>query len=454
MAIKFKPLYCCEGCGIDYEDSDQVRIFFGIVKNGDETKEFIQSQKMFCLSCLPLALDFENKVPETVQIVDPKKALADAENLFEKQYEKILNKLAQDNYITFGIQDETSTQKEIRDIKAKLVEIERSLKFSITPTQESMEDQILREEARNFVKHGAQTIPEKEFKETIKTFIENQESLPADWPSPSELVGKEDLNSLKHGDELTEKYVEHITSPEDPQETPVEGEVVSVNGEYIEPQTTSQEPETTTENINSETEEDAFESIGGDHGKYLILRLIDNEVTERKFAQKNGYKDTKDLREACGLISLIGLYYSTNRYSNEQNKGLHQPTVKIINKMLFGIPNIIEQKVWINDNFALIEKELFEDIIIPVTYKENSIEFPEKKTDVLEKSKEILNNKQLKKFVNEAINDLKETKSDEYERQETGFRDLQRRSKETEKTITTSTQKKHFSKKDIGDEYL
>jgi len=459
MGVKFKPLYSCDGCGEDHEDPDKVRIFESIVKSGDESKQYIKSG-MFCLSCIPLALDFENKVPETVQIVDPKKALADAENLFEKQYEKILNKLAQDNYITFGIQDETSTEREIRDIKAKLVEIERSLKLSITPTQESMEDQILREEARNFVKHGAQTIPEKEFKETIKTFIKNQESLPADWPSPSELVGKEDLNSLKHGDELTEKYVEHITSPEDPQETTVEGEVVSINGEYIEPQTTSQEPETTTENINSETEEDAFESIGEDHGKYLILRLIDEEISERKFAQKNGYKDTKDLREACGLKSLIGLYYSTNKYTNTPTDFIVEPyeDQKIINKMFFGVPNIVKRNIFVARelNIALIEKDLFADKIesisfeVPETIKSPEVIIPKGEENLVPN----ISKDKLKSFVSDAAKTLNETKPNVYKEQETGFREMKEEAIRTGKPVITATQKKIFSRDKIGDDYI
>ena len=434
MAKLFKPLYQCEGCSETFEDPDKVRTFESLVKNGDQTKQYIETG-MFCLSCLPLALDFENKVPETVQIVDPKQALADAENLFERQYEKILNKLAQDNYITFGIQDETSTEKEIRDIKAKLVEIEKSLKISITPTQESMEDQILREEARNFVKHGAQTIPEKEFKETIKTFIEKQESLPADWPSPSELVGKEES-----------------------QETTIEGEVVSVNGEYIEHQTTSQEPETTTENINSETEKDEFESIGEDHGDCLILRLIDNEITERKFAQKQGYKDTKDLRDACGIKSLIGVYYSTNRYSKEQIRGLYQPTVKVINKMFFGVPNIVERNVWEfkDEGIALIKKELFADKIesvsfsVPETTKSPEVIIPKGEENLVPN----ISKDKLKSFVSDAAKALNETKPNIYEEQETGFREMKEEAVRTGKPVITATQKKIFSRDKIGDDYI
>ena len=462
MGVKFKPLYSCDGCGEDHEDPDKVRIFESIVKSGDESKQYIKSG-MFCLSCIPLALDFENKVPETVQIVDPKQALAAEEDLFEKQYEKILNKLAQDNYIHFGI-DESHTELEtdLMDVKKRhnmlvdtLKSISKDIKLNDTRllaveavvlTPESMEDQILREEAKRFVKHGAQTIPEEEFKETIKTFIENQESLPANWPSPSELVGIkesheiEDINSLKHGDELTEKYVEHITSTK-------------------ESQTTSQEPETTTENINSETEEDVF---GEDHGRYLILKLIDNEVTERKFAQKQGYKDTKDLWEACGLSSLIGLYYSTTKYidtpTNFITDLLMLNDAKVINKMFFGVPNIVKRSIFVSKemNIALIEKELFADKIESVSF-----EVPEKLKDVeiiIPKGEENLvpniSKDKLKSFVNDAAKALNETKPNVYKEAETGFREMKEEAVRTGKPVITATQKKIFSKDKIGDDYI
>lgn len=469
MPVKYKPLYCCDGCGNEFEDSNKVRIFESVVKSGDETKIYIQTG-MYCIECIPLALDFKNENPETVVNIDPKQALAAEDDLFEKQYEKILNKLAQDNYIHFGIQEENPIEtlykkidkelqesfdnvdekfklinKDIKQLNNRSTELYNMIKDidkKETRTSESMEDQILREEARNLSKKPVLT--EEEFK---KEFFKNQESLPANWPSPSELVGieesheTEDINSLKHGDELTEKYVEHITSPK-------------------ESQTTSQEPETTTENINSETEEDEFESIGADHGKYLILRLIDEEISERKFAQKNGYKDTKDLREACGLKSLIGLYYSTNKYTNTPTDFIVEPyeDQKIINKMFFGVPNIVKRNIFVARelNIALIEKDLFADKIESISF-----EVPEKLKDVeivipIEKDDLPANisKDKLKSFVNDAAKALNETKPNVYKEAETGFREMKEEAVRTGKPVITATQKKIFSKDKIGDDYI
>ena len=121
MPVKYKPLYCCDGCGNEFEDSNKVRIFESVVKSGDETKIYIQTG-MYCIECIPLALDFKNENPETVVNIDPKQALAAEDDLFEKQYEKILNKLAQDNYIHFGIQEENPIETLYKKIDKELQE--------------------------------------------------------------------------------------------------------------------------------------------------------------------------------------------------------------------------------------------------------------------------------------------------------------------------------------------
>jgi len=415
----YKPLYQCEGCSETHEDPDKVRIFESIVKSGDESKQYIKSG-MFCLSCIPLALDFENKVPETVQIVDPQKALADSENLFEEQYKKILDKLTQDNYVHFGTQEEHLTKLKLTELETDLADIKKRHNMIVDILNNISRD-IKLNDTRLLAIETVILAPE--FKETSKTFVEKQES----------------INSLTHDDELTETYVDHITSTKDSQ-------------------TTSQEPETTTENINSETEEDEF---GEDHGRYLILKLIDNEVTERKFAQKQGYKDTKDLWEACGLRSLIGIYYSTNKYSditfdNQQFK--EKVSVKVINKMFFGIPNIVQRMVYLYQDIdiALIEKDSFVDTIKSVSF--GVAESSKNMEMIIQKGEENLvpniSKDKLKSFVVDAARSLNETNSNEYKEQETGFRELQEQAKETENPIITSTQKRKFSREKIGDDYL
>jgi hypothetical protein len=70
MALKFKPIYMCDGCGNELENPDEIRIFPGNITNGSKNKKYSSDEKMYCLNCIPLALDFKNETPETVKIID------------------------------------------------------------------------------------------------------------------------------------------------------------------------------------------------------------------------------------------------------------------------------------------------------------------------------------------------------------------------------------------------
>lgn len=424
MGVKFKPLYSCDGCGEDHEDPDKVRIFESIVKSGDESKQYIKSG-MFCLSCIPLALDFENKVPETVQIIDPKQALADSEDQFEKQYQNLNENIRDFKELFFAFVRET--EKDLKRLNLQFESLydlvhksefkkDKEDPYEFSKRMENV-DKILKAQQIEKTEATPNPILDQALEDLSKNFIEKQENLPADWPSPSELVGIE------------------------------------------ESQTTSQEPETTTENINSETEKDVF---GEDYGRYLILKLIDNEVTERKFAQKNGYKDTKDLWQACGLNSLVGLYYSTTKYIDTPTNFITDLVmlndVKVINKMFFGVPNIVKRSIFVSKemNIALIEKENFADKIESISF-----EVPEKLKDVeiiIPKGEENLvpniSKDKLKSFVSDAAKALNETKPNVYKEAETGFREMKEEAVRTGKPVITSTQKKIFSKDKIGDDYI
>ena len=43
MVLKYKPLYQCDGCSLEFEDPDKVRIFESLVKNGNQTKQYIET---------------------------------------------------------------------------------------------------------------------------------------------------------------------------------------------------------------------------------------------------------------------------------------------------------------------------------------------------------------------------------------------------------------------------
>jgi len=72
MPIKFKPIFICEGCGDEIEDPNQIRIFNGDITDGNKNKLYSNSEKMFCLNCIPLMLDFKNENPPTIQTIDDK----------------------------------------------------------------------------------------------------------------------------------------------------------------------------------------------------------------------------------------------------------------------------------------------------------------------------------------------------------------------------------------------
>lgn len=70
MGKIFKEYYQCVGCGAEFDDPDKVRVFTSEVTNGNETKRFIRPNEMYCLDCITLVIDLENKNPETVQSIE------------------------------------------------------------------------------------------------------------------------------------------------------------------------------------------------------------------------------------------------------------------------------------------------------------------------------------------------------------------------------------------------
>lgn len=262
MGVRFKPVYMCEGCGAEFETEDSVRLFKGTVENGNGTKVFIQIDKMYCLNCLPLALDFENNTPETVQIVDQS----------EQKFEEIK-------------QSKTSTE----DILCKIEEFNTHYQKIL----ESQQNQI--NELFNIPRKEEVVVEEKEEEIVQEEFIEEPEEEPFDEIIPTQ-----------------------------------------------------------------------------SQGKYVVLYKILTPENENEFAKRYNYKDIKTLRQGKYNDSLIGLYYSRDGYIDNLNFGYEyrQETVKVVNKMFFGIPNIVNRDVYIFPELgiAVIEKEYFDDKIEPVRY--------------------------------------------------------------------------------------
>ena len=359
MTVKYKPIFQCDGCSLEFEDPDKVRIFESLVKNGDQTKQYIETG-MFCLDCIPLALDFKNENPETIKIIEPIKALAATDP--HKEIYSAINDI-QDNIDRFE----------------ELIENHKH----ITPDHDHVKILELYDKIQKL--------------EVVKSYNEN--TMKEEWD------------------------VKDITPKETIQEEPIE----TTNQE---PQ---EEPETINEINNSETD-DVLDNFGEDKGTYLILKLIDNESAERKFAQKNNYKDVKDLRATCGNKPLIGLYYSINRFVDDPNdigEFDKQANTKIINKIFFGVPSIVERNIYMyNDvGLALIEKDQFNDKIEAIKYeipKEPDIEIPdEHEIEIPEIHQDIEPRKTVKSMLDKFTNEV-----------------FQKPSKKT------------FSSRNIGDEYI
>ena len=77
----YKPIYVCDKCQTQFDDSLQVRLFAGSVTDGEGEKFYIeddienQEYKMYCLSCIASVLNFdqnETHVPDLKKIDDIK----------------------------------------------------------------------------------------------------------------------------------------------------------------------------------------------------------------------------------------------------------------------------------------------------------------------------------------------------------------------------------------------
>jgi hypothetical protein len=89
-------------------------------------------------------------------------------------------------------------------------------------------------------------------------------------------------------------------------------------------------------------------------GKYLILCKIENEAQEEAFAQMHSLT-LKDLKSNYGN-SLKGLYVKTGEYYiNEIPRGtsIYLNDCNIVNKLIFGVPNIINKMIHTSNNSTL-----------------------------------------------------------------------------------------------------
>jgi predicted nucleic-acid-binding Zn-ribbon protein len=321
MGVIHKAYYQCDGCGAEFQDSDQVRMFGGSVKNGEGNKIFIQNNKMYCLNCLQYALDYENKVPETVEILNNQ----ELEKLVEPKEKPITMSDLENKFMEINTQylkNLTDQQKQINELSesikstGKIISRKEAIKISnkILEQAESerMENDILAEEAKKAVQ-----------------IMKNQD----EFLEEGGIEKFDDINSL--------------------------------------------EPEIPNEQINLETEQDkiSIEELTGinpeylkDSGKYLVLCRILTLAAEEYFAKELcKLESAEELKEAIGNKPLTGTYFSTNKYLDVGSIDNFRPIkAKVVNKILFGIPNIVDLEILDANDFAIIEKEKFEVQLEPI----------------------------------------------------------------------------------------
>jgi len=116
-------------------------------------KIFIQNNKMYCLNCLQYALDYENKVPETVEILNQQELEKQIE-LKEKPItmSDLENKFMEIN--TQYLKNLTDQQKQINELSESIKSPDKIVSRKIEISNkilEQMENNILAEEAKHTV---------------------------------------------------------------------------------------------------------------------------------------------------------------------------------------------------------------------------------------------------------------------------------------------------------------
>ena len=266
MPIKLKQVYICDGCGVEFEETDNIRIFTGEVLNGDKSKSFIRPNEMYCLNCLQFALDYENKNPETVIIkevntnleeVEPQNLESRIKNLEIFQQETVENLTLVAKNIEKTVKLEKSFHNQLLDLEEKQNEISHQLKmFSLS---ERMENDILSKEAK------------KSFQ-----IIEKQ----------NDFINEGGL----------ENFDNDTCEPEIPND--------------INDSVTKEEPLSILEIVNMYDLKD--------QGNLLFLYQIQTLSDEELFVKEIcNLKDVTTLKEQMGLQSLIGLYFSIEKYVDD-----------------------------------------------------------------------------------------------------------------------------------------
>jgi hypothetical protein len=307
MGIIYKIFYQCSGCGLETDNANDVRLFTNEVLNGNNTKSFIRENELYCLNCIKLALVLEgNEYPETVIDIEQK-----TDPLSEKNNNNIslrLDNLEKD--LNEYKQESSEHFKLIAKNISKFVDIEKVTTNKLADIQES-------------------------YKQLNKKIIE----LNNDYRQ-------------EHFQEIIEKQDEFLE----------EGGIEKFDD------IKSLEPEITNQNDSDTEQEEILTALTGidpnylkDSGKYLVLcQIIAPEVEEYFAKEFCKLKNLSEMKDILGNISLKGVYFSINKYIDiEDLADFKSRNAKVVNKIIFGIPNIVDLEILCTDDFAIIDKEKF-----------------------------------------------------------------------------------------------
>lgn len=182
--------------------------------------------------------------------------------------------------------------------------------------------------------------------------------------SPQEIVEKDEIIQQEIVEDETKHNVDITDEEED-----LEQEIIE---ELEKPYPAEEyESETIVDNVYIPVSGDLLET-----GKYLVLYKISNEEQEEYFAKKHKRKNADEFRKMYGS-PLIGLYFSTNGYVNDLPKKTIIKSIKIVNKIIFDIPNVINKDCYLDtgdDSHAYIEKQYFDMQIEPIIIEPETIE--------------------------------------------------------------------------------
>jgi len=303
MSKKYRPIYECDKCHKEFDDSTKVRSFEGSVTDGEGDIIFIDNSSnleseelfcsMYCMECIPEILLSGKKSEE----------------------------------------------------KSGLDEIKKIL---------NIEDKYLKS-AENY-----------NFIEDVNELYNQEKNI---------IIHEEDSNFGPKLIDLSNTEVQHnLIVDSNPYKKEVEIPKENISTNLLESST-----------------EDKFEQFEAiellEDGEYLVLYQITNDEQEEYISKQYGHPDIQSLRDSYGG-PLIGLYISSNGFINNIPKNLQLNVINVINKVIFGIPNVVIKNAFIQNGIAYILKQDFDLHIESIKISKPNVEEKIPTYPIIEKKEE------------------------------------------------------------------